>query len=152
MSRLHATLVERARAVRIEDEIAYRGVELRRQGGELIGPCPTCGGVDRFGINLAKQVFNCRGCGARGGDAIALVQSLDRCTFVAAVETLAGTSQAQRANGYSVGSTANLQSPEIDDATSIHSVLRWWHTARRIEGTLGISYLQEERRIVGLPP
>ena len=74
---MRADLLERARGVRLEDEIAHRGIKLRRQGSELIGPCPRCGGADRFGINIRKQVFNCRGCGASGGDTIALVRFLD---------------------------------------------------------------------------
>ena len=40
---------------------------LKRQSGELVGPCPACGGTDRFAINAAKGVFNCRSCGANGG-------------------------------------------------------------------------------------
>jgi hypothetical protein len=54
----------------------------------LVGPCPVCGGNDRFSINIRKQVFNCRG--ALGGDVIALVQHLDACDFVTAIATLIG--------------------------------------------------------------
>jgi phage/plasmid primase-like uncharacterized protein len=78
--------VERARSVPIEDEINRRGIELKRQGAERIGPCPVCGGRDRFSINIRKEVFNCRG--AVGGDVIALVQHLDGCDFVTAIKTL----------------------------------------------------------------
>jgi phage/plasmid primase-like uncharacterized protein len=81
--------IERARAVPIEHEIARRGIALKRAGAELIGPCPCCGGTDRFGAHTRKQVFNCRGCGAKG-DVIALVQHLDRCDFKDAIATLAG--------------------------------------------------------------
>lgn len=48
------------------------GAKLRRTGGELVGPCPACGGEDRFGINPRKQVWNCGHHGGAGGDAIAL--------------------------------------------------------------------------------
>ena len=82
--------IERARAVRIEDVIAQRGIPLKRVGPELVGPCPHCGGRDRFAAHLIKQLFLCRGCGARGRDAIAFVQFLDGCTFLDAVATLAG--------------------------------------------------------------
>jgi DNA primase len=81
--------VEKARAVKIEDEIARRGIKLRRQGVEHVGPCPVCGGDDRFAINPSKQVWNCRGC-SKGGDNIALVQFLDGSDFKAACATLAG--------------------------------------------------------------
>jgi hypothetical protein len=43
------------------------GARLRRSGGEWIGPCPVCGGKDRFAINPSKGLWNCRGCG-RGGE------------------------------------------------------------------------------------
>jgi DNA primase len=84
--------VERARAVRIEDVAARRGIKLNGTGGknERCGPCPQCGGEDRFAINVRKQVLNCRGCGARGGGAINLVQFLDGTDFVHACETLTG--------------------------------------------------------------
>jgi len=81
--------VANARAVRIEDEIARRGIKLNGGTVERCGPCPRCGGDDRFSINTRKQVFNCRGCGAKG-DVIALVELLDATNFVHAVETLTG--------------------------------------------------------------
>src|SRR6476619_3465818 len=85
----HHAWVDRARTVRTEDELACRGHQLKRQGHELIGPCPLCGGTDRFGVHLIRQVWNCRGCGV-GGDVIDLVRHLDRCTFTTACETLIG--------------------------------------------------------------
>jgi CHC2-type zinc finger protein len=66
--------IARARAVRIEDEIARRGVKLKGRAPERYGPCPKCGGTDRFAINSSKQIWNCRGC-QRGGDVISLVQA-----------------------------------------------------------------------------
>jgi hypothetical protein len=49
-------LVQRARGVRIEDELARRGINnLRRVGKELIGACPICKeGTDRFSVNTVK--------------------------------------------------------------------------------------------------
>jgi hypothetical protein len=82
-------MIERARAVRIEDEIARRGLRFKRQGGELVGPCPKCGGRDRFAVNIRKQIFNCRGC-QRGGDVITLCEMLDGGDFSDAVSTLVG--------------------------------------------------------------
>jgi hypothetical protein len=88
--------IERARAVHIEDELARREHTLGGNGKvERAGPCPKCGGTDRFSINTAKGVWNCRGCGI-GGDVIGLVRHLDGLTFAAAVEALAG---APPANG-----------------------------------------------------
>jgi phage/plasmid primase-like uncharacterized protein len=89
----HDRRVEDARAVRIEDELAARrGIKLRG-GINRCGPCPRCGGMDRFSVNLKKQVWNCRGC-STGGDVIALVEHLDGCGFMEAVATLIGQPQA----------------------------------------------------------
>jgi hypothetical protein len=83
---------DKARAVKIEDEISRRGIKLQRQGAELVGPCPKCRGDDRFAVNIKKQVFNCRGCN-EGGDVIALAQFLDDCDFRSACTTLTGEPQ-----------------------------------------------------------
>jgi hypothetical protein len=84
-----ASALERARDLPIEDEVARRGVKLRRVGTELVGPCPLCGGTDRFSVHVKKQVWNCRGC-ATGGDVIKFTQHVDGCDFAAAIATLAG--------------------------------------------------------------
>jgi hypothetical protein len=88
MSGLSAEWVARARAAPIENEIKRRGIKLRGKV-ERTGPCPKCGGDDRFSVNTAKQVFFCRQCGARG-DVIDLVMFLDGCDFVHAATALAG--------------------------------------------------------------
>jgi putative DNA primase/helicase len=82
--------VQRARAAKIEDEIARRGILLKRVGAEYIGPCPVCGGDDRYSFNVKEQLWNCRGC-KKGGDIIDLVKHLDGVDdFIAACTTLAG--------------------------------------------------------------
>lgn len=82
-------MVAVARSIRLESEIVRRGIKLAPGGAERCGPCPVCGGTDRFSINVKKQVWNCRGC-ATGGDVIALVQHIDAFGFKEAVEMLAG--------------------------------------------------------------
>lgn len=69
-------------------EALKRGAKLKRSGAEWYGPCPVCGGKDRFAVNIQKRIFICRG--EAGGDVIGLVQHLDRCDFLAACQTLAG--------------------------------------------------------------
>lgn len=76
--------IQRARAVKIEEVASMAGARLKKAGGELVGPCPRCGGTDRFSVNSKQQVFNCRGAG--GGDGIALVQHVQALEFVAACE------------------------------------------------------------------
>jgi DNA primase len=79
----------KARAIRIDDEVTRRGIKLKRTGIEHVGPCPKCGGEDRFAINTGKQVFHCRGCDV-GGDVIKLVEHLDGVDFIAACTALTG--------------------------------------------------------------
>jgi putative DNA primase/helicase len=128
--------IEHARAVRIEDEIACRGITLRRVGAELIGPCPVCGGNNRFGVNVRKQVFNCRGCTGKG-DVIALVRFLDGCTFRHAVTKLIGNGQRRQATP-----KAPEQSVAQDDKTRAATAAWLWSQRKPItEGTPPSLYL-----------
>jgi hypothetical protein len=81
--------VARARSVPIERVLERHQISLQRNGHERVGPCPKCGGTDRFAINTNKQVFNCRKCGACG-DVIDLERFLNGGDFNAACETLTG--------------------------------------------------------------
>jgi hypothetical protein len=84
-----AEKIERAKAVDILETARRYGAVLKRVGpAEWCGPCPACGGTDRFSVNTRKQVFNCRG--AEGGDVIALVEHIERCSFTFAVGRLVG--------------------------------------------------------------
>ncbi len=67
---------------------------LRRESStELAGPCPLCGGRDRF--HVASTFFFCRSCypleNGQPHDAIALMRWLHRCSFREAVEMLDGS-------------------------------------------------------------
>lgn len=88
VDRLFADWKARALEVDILGEARARGAKLRRVGSEWVGPCPACGGKDRFGINPQKNVFICRG--AAGGDVIALAQHLGGLSFTQACEQLTG--------------------------------------------------------------
>jgi hypothetical protein len=66
------------------------GAKLKRCGKEWIGPCPRCGGTDRFAVNTAKQLFNCRG-GGLGGDVIEMVRYLNGASYRRAIEILTGS-------------------------------------------------------------
>lgn len=79
---------DEAEAIDLVAFIQARGHKLRRQGGEWIGPCPRCGGHDRFSINPRERVFNCRGFG--GGSYIDAVMHIDDCDFLTACETMTG--------------------------------------------------------------
>jgi len=79
-----------AKAIPILEIAARLGIEgLRRTGREHVGPCPVCGGKDRFSINDASGVFNCRIC-ARGGDQVALVEHVLGVDFKSAIDWIDG--------------------------------------------------------------
>jgi hypothetical protein len=60
------------------------------RGGEYAGPCPFCGGTDRFHVVPAEGRWYCRQCTPRGGDAIDYVRRRDHLSFTAAVDRLLG--------------------------------------------------------------
>lgn len=64
------------------------GAKLKRVGRELAGPCPVCGGRDRFAVNPSKRIFICRG--AAGGDVIGMTMHLCGLDFIGACEQLTG--------------------------------------------------------------
>jgi hypothetical protein len=93
-SRLSAADIARAQAVSIADIAIERGFTFDRAGNHA-GPCPRCGGTDRFSISIRKGVFLCRQCHPKGGGgAIRLVMFLDDVGFRTAVEVLVGERQA----------------------------------------------------------
>lgn len=57
---------------------------------EWVGPCPACGGTDRFQMHKTKGVFLCRHCTPDGGDVIALVRLKLACSLTAALDWLVG--------------------------------------------------------------
>jgi hypothetical protein len=81
--------IARARAADIADIATRVGARLKRvTSTEWAGPCPACGGVDRFSINMKRRVFNCRGFG--GGDVIAMVEHALGLNFIGVVEFITG--------------------------------------------------------------
>lgn len=79
---------DEAEAIDLVNFLEGRGHKLKRMGAEWIGPCPSCGGTDRFSINPRERVFNCRGFG--GGSYIDAVMHIDDCDFLTACETMTG--------------------------------------------------------------
>jgi hypothetical protein len=60
------------------------------RGIDRAGPCPMCGGTDRFAIHTRKNTFNCRGCGISGVGVIDLVMATEGVEFVVACEIITG--------------------------------------------------------------
>ncbi|RJE87975.1 DUF7146 domain-containing protein [Paracoccus onubensis] len=135
---------------------------LVRTSGELVGPCPSCGGKDRFGINLQKQIFNCRVCGAKG-DQIALVQLALGMDFPAALEWLVGPRQeltpAQLAEQRRKREAAERRRHEAEEkarARTIRAARKIWFSTQPAEGTQVREYLTlrgiTRERLPVLPP
>ena len=129
--------------MRIEDEIERRGIKLVGRV-DRCGPCPQCGGKDRFSINVRKQVFLCRGCAARG-NVIALVRFLDGCGFHEALERLTG----ERVPAPSRPAPAAPDALRDDDrdARALMFAKQIASKMRPILGTPGERYLRDVRKI-----
>lgn len=83
--------IEDCRAKPIEDVVFKLELDMQEKSGWLSGPCPECGGDDRFNINVDDGGFFCRkGCSAKGSGPIDLVMIVRRLEFIKAVEWLHG--------------------------------------------------------------
>lgn len=72
---------------------------LSRVGIDRSGPCPKCGGTDRFSIHTKDDLFNCRSCGLRGHGVIDLVMHTEGVEFVAACEIITGRKASEPVSG-----------------------------------------------------
>lgn len=152
-SPLFRAWADAARAVPIADVTQARGLRLRGSV-ERVGPCPHCGGEDRFGINTRKNIFGCRGCGNAGGP-IDLVMLLDGLTFLQACEHLTGQAPPDgRESGLSQDKLAEMEAEraakrrEADAASASYAeverrqLYRWWERAKFCAGTPAEAYLR----------
>jgi len=105
------------------------------------GPCPVCGGTDRFAVSIKKQVFNCRGCGAKARRHLRSFNFLDGPNFKEAVESRATscatatllTSPRRRRRHQNLQSTMTIGSapatygapPSIARGTLVHVYLEY---------------------------
>ncbi len=60
------------------------------RGLDRSGPCPLCGGDDRFSIHTKKNQFHCRKCDLSGSGVIELVMQTKGLKFVDACELITG--------------------------------------------------------------
>lgn len=83
--------LDEAKVMAVDSVLSMLGIDgLHRTGAERIGPCPICGGKDRFGINVNSRSYLCRKCGIRGGDVVQLVRDVQGCSFRDALAFLCG--------------------------------------------------------------
>lgn len=83
-------LKDEARAMEVIDWAVQQGWPLSRGGADRCGPCPKCGGDDRFSINTTKNAWHCRKCEMGGGDVIGLVMHVEELDFKTALERITG--------------------------------------------------------------
>lgn len=123
-------------------------IEVGRGSVERVGPCPKCGGVDRFGLNARKNVFLCRRCDGKGGP-IDLVMFVMGLTFPEALEWMCGPraeiSEADLAKRRAVAAKARADRAAEDNAfraRSIASAREIWAQSLPAEGTAVRAYLE----------
>jgi hypothetical protein len=136
--RLWDDLVDRAKAVRLEDELARRHhTKLTGRGPWRAGPCPYCNGTDRFVVHIRRQTWFCRKCN-RNGDIIELIKHLDGLDFKGAVELLAGDSISRPIRHVT-------PADDDDDVKEAHRnfqrALKLWDESRDPRGTIVERYL-----------
>jgi hypothetical protein len=150
--RVPAESVARAREADILEVARRYGTLCRVGGAEYAGPCPVCGGKDRFSVNTKKRLWNCRKCG-RGGDVISLGQHADGATFAQAVAALSGEGEALA--GFKA-SQLNLDRPGDDDdkaALRQHKKASWlWAQRSPLAGSIAETYLRKARGYHGPVP
>ncbi|WP_186442847.1 phage/plasmid primase, P4 family [Desulfobotulus alkaliphilus] len=84
---------------------------LMKNGAELHGPCPFCGGEDRFFLR-PDGFFGCRQCTPRGGDKIDFFQKLHGTTIRGLAEQFLGAAPAlprEKQAGKVAATPANLK-------------------------------------------
>jgi putative DNA primase/helicase len=141
-----------ARSVRLESEIARRGIKLSAGITERCGPCPVCGGTDRFSVNLKKQVWNCRGC-SRGGDVIELVRHLDGLSFGESVRLLTGAAPQKPAPGALHGAAGAPAKAVTQPPENSHKAAWLWGNREPVsESCPAWSYLRQTRHYAGSIP
>jgi putative DNA primase/helicase len=143
--KLPAELVDRARQADLLVTAQNLGARLRRiNAAEHVGPCPACGGTDRFSVNTRKQAWNCRG-GGGGRDAISLVIHVRGGDFREAVGWLAGEDTAPAPAR--PAPPAPPKPAGDDEARSLRSAARIVADLGAIKGTPGEQYLRQIRKI-----
>ena len=99
------------------DLLSLAGVALRKvasvagRGPEYAGPCPKCGGRDRFRVQPEAGAWFCRRCHPEWGDAIELMKWRDGVGFREACERLGGIQR-------NTAKHSEVHLPETSDAPS----------------------------------
>jgi putative DNA primase/helicase len=140
-------------------EVAVKyGAVLKRAGRENTGPCPACGGKDRFSVNVTKHKWHCRGHGG-GRGAIGMTMHIAGLSFLQACEDLTGepnpsgtkakplspADQAERARRRQKSEAraarrAAQEKAYMDDTREGAAAI--WQASTPVNGTLAETYLR----------
>jgi phage/plasmid primase-like uncharacterized protein len=143
LSPLEARLAE-ARALPLEAGLLGYDRLKRISIRELAGPCPVCGGDDRFAINSQKRRWLCRQCKPKGGgDTISLAMHIGGLSFLEAIERLTG----ERPEPSAAAPRAGVERAAADAARNLASARRIVRELVPIRGTPGERYLAQIRKI-----
>lgn len=142
-----------ARSISVVEIAERHGANLKKQGRELVGPCPVCGGrEDKFAVWPDKNIWNCRGLGA-GGGAIDLEMHLSGDSFVDAVKTLIGgdagtpTRRQPTAEEIKAREAERKRGEAEERARKESSAAKIVARLQPIAGTPGETYLRDVRKI-----
>lgn len=135
---------ERARGADILLTAQKLGARLKKiVANEYAGPCPRCGGSDRFSVNTRKRVFNCRGSDESGGDVIDMVRYVTGCSFIEACEFITGERRPDRSRDETRVQCKASQVPEpAAPPRADGRALALWRMAAPIEHTSADLYLR----------
>ena len=140
MTRDWNALVDAARAVDMLVVTERHWLKLAKRAHEYVGPCPHCGGDDRFAVNPGKGVFLCRQCHAGGAGAIDLEIFVSACTFAQAIETLTGEGLPSAEEARTAAAERHTQRKTAQ--TKQINTARWlWQQHRAPQGTIVERYL-----------
>lgn len=134
------------------------GAVMKRSGREFKGPCPNCGGRDRYSLSPTRHKWYCRGAQFGGRGAISMVMHIAGMTFLQACEALTGEpnpsgarakplSEAEKAerNRRRLEMEANQRAREAQqmqqEENSREAARRIWEASKPIQGTLADTYL-----------
>lgn len=99
-------------------DLAGRHTVLRREShDEMAGPCPKCGGADRF--HCKADLFFCRQChpldNGKAHDLFGFYEWLNGWDFLTTCKALAGDPPTEKAKAKAKPKTVNLGIPDSDD-------------------------------------
>lgn len=119
----------------LENLVKDSGVDLKRQGKDLIGLCPFHDDKEpSLVISPSKNLWNCLGACKQGGSVIDWVMKAEGISFRHALELLREGYQGTKLEGKSIrhGTTQKLESvinPEASESESLSQVIDFYHQA-----------------------